>query len=238
MVAHPELPGSNDLDFDLNALKTGDLKVYPEQGRSPAPVERVDAGHLSRRHPREPQNVPARMTWDRGEAGVVLADISAGGAFVRVTAPNLPRRGESVRLWGFGKLAVLGEVAFVRPEEEAHLFATGAGVGVSFVVETDTQLSTEAPVCALFLKDWNTRRRALSAVDEARCLPFTADTLVELAVITLQLDVKLIVLDESIVERVRAALGLEERGIAVLAVRNPTDPIDASKVRARLPTPA
>jgi hypothetical protein len=141
-----------------------------------------------------------------------------------------------VQLFGFGKLSVTGVVAFVRPPEEAELFATGAGCGISFMIEPQIdglRAHQQAPSIAVFLKAWDARRRAVSAVDEARGVAWTADTMAELAVILLHLDIELVVLDESIRDRAEAALGLAERGISVLALDS-SEPIDASKIKRRL----
>jgi hypothetical protein len=235
VVASSNLPASGDLDIDLEKLKTGDLKVYANEDTRPAVVKTNDA-HQGRRYAREPQNVPAKMRWNGGELDVVLADVSAGGVFARCPTPAVPKRGETVQIYGFGKLSITGVVAFVRPQEEAHLFATGAGVGVSFMIEPTLdglRSHQQAPSIAVFLKEWDARRRTLSAVDEARGICWTADTLAELAVILVHLEIKLVVIDESIRDRIEAALGLVERKIPVLAL-SPGEPIDASKIRRRL----
>ena len=239
VIANPTLGASGDLDFDLDSLKTGDLRVYPKEEQRRAVVQQ-EATPQARRHPREPQNVPAKLRWEGGELDVVLADVSAGGAFARTSSPNLPARGESVHLFGFGKFAISGVVAFARPSEEADLFATGAGVGISFVIEPQMAglfAHQEAPGVAVFLKDWDVRRRAVGSIDEARAIAWTADTLVELAVMALQLEIKLIILDDSIHQRADAALGLSERKIPILTVKQ-GEPIDAAKIRRKLPTPA
>jgi hypothetical protein len=239
VVANPSLPGSGDLDIDLDALKTGDIKVYGKEEQAPSPMQPEPPAH-ARRHPREPQNVAAKLSWERGQIDVVLADVSAGGVFARTSSPEVPARGEAVHLSGFGKLGISGIVAFVRPAEEAALFATGAGVGISFVIEPAIQATfahQEAPAIAVFLKDWDTRRRAVTAIDEARGVAWTADTLVELAVMLLHLDIELIILDQSIRERADASLGLGDRKIPILAVE-PGEPLDPAKVRRRLATSA
>jgi hypothetical protein len=239
VVANPNLTASVDLDLDLEKLKTGDLRVYSTGDLKAVQVE-VDAGQLARKHPREAISVAAKMTWDGGELDVVFADVSAGGAFARTSSKQVPRRGAQVRFSGFGKVSVAGEVAFVRPSEEAHLFATGAGLGISFVIEPSLgglRAHRDAPAVAVFLQDLETRRAAVTAIDGARCFVWTADSLLELAVITLHVDIELVVIDSSIRERTARSLGLAERGIKVLEVDG-SETLDASRIKRALSTPA
>lgn len=227
--------GSGDLSLDLDSLKTGDLHVPQPSAVEPEVVTvspSVSDRGLSQRRPREPQSVPARLSWGGRRTDVVLADVSAGGVFVRTSEEVLLEPGARVELSDFSPVAITAKVAHVRPADESGLFATGGGLGLAF--EPDAQPPgrrlQDGRWCAALVTDPKRRERTLLALDAAGCVAVMVEHLAGLAAVLVQLDLALILIDEADAERAERALGLEERA-PVLAVG---DGIDAAAVRAAL----
>lgn len=226
---------SGDLSLDLDGLKTGDLLVEQPAALEPEVVTLVpeeDDQKLRRRHPREPQNVPAKLRWDAGTIDVVVADVSAGGVFVRTSASDLPAPGSLVYLSGFSPLAVTARVAHVRPKSEADLFSTGAGLGLAFEraqAQPGVRPHQDGLWCAALVTDAARRERALLALDAAHCVPVMVDHLLGLAVAMLHFDLAAILVETAEAERAVPALGLEEGPLLVVG-----DRVDAGVIRAVL----
>jgi hypothetical protein len=226
-----DLPASDDLSFDLDRLKTGDLPVW--EGRS-AQAPKEPAGRaMQRKHPRVREEVLALMSWEGGRADVMVADVSAGGAFVQAAPWDLPKQGTLVRLSGFGKVSVQARVAHVRPEEEAELFSTGGGAGLEFVPPA-RRFRFDAPAIAILLRDPAARTRAILAVDQAGGVPIVVEHLAALAALLVEVEVALVVMGSDFEEGV-PALGLDGDSVGALLVRPGSEGrLDAAAIRSHL----
>lgn len=161
---------------------------------------------------------------------VEVAQVTAGGAFVRLPFEHAPEPGEIVILGGFGPRSISARVAHRRGAAEAEAVGTPEGIGLAWLEPGDDATGIaafqEAPFALIVMKDGPARERAVSTMVREGFQIIVAENLVAASASFYHYDLSLVLIDDTINdgqwELVGESLDFSRRPVPVILVQRDT----------------